>query len=187
MCEMLKRLSKSAKDEISLLADDTNGEMLRLAERFGFETALRYPLWSWKKVELDRSTLDFNWSRKVKRQEISDLYFRAGSSLFKNPVLLQNSFNKANVRLAVRQYGELLAIAKGSYDGSNTVIITGFLVDRLYRRQGIGSLMYRAIKDKYSKDTRVLFELSVEAGIEENGADFLRSMGLSRASNIWSI
>ena len=42
---LLSKIIQSGVKDVTVLAGDTNGEMLRLAERFDFMTALKYPFW----------------------------------------------------------------------------------------------------------------------------------------------
>lgn len=116
-----------------------------------------------------------------REEEILRLYSAAGWTAYtENKAALRQGFRHSLLVLAAYEDGELAGILRAVGDGYTIVFIQDILVSPQYRRQGIGTTLFRTVLERYP----AVRQIELTADNTPEAVAFYRSLGFSPFSEI---
>ena len=113
--------------------------------------------------------------------EVLDLYASVGWTNYVNdPEMLRRAFENSLCTLAAYDGERLAGVVRAVGDGASVVFMQDLLVHPEYRRQGVGTALFRAVLDRFPG----AYQLELLTDRREETIGFYRALGLRPAEEL---
>lgn len=109
-------------------------------------------------------------------EEILPLYASAGwTNYTQNPEMLESAYQNSLLALAAYDGGQLVGVIRVVGDGCSIVLIQDILVLPEYQRRGIGTMLMRAVMERYA----CVYQMQLATDDTEKTKAFYRALGFT--------